>query len=716
MERGRALMEQGGAGIWSTVGVAFDLTGAIALASLAIWLWPRRAGFGHAGALVPAAVFVTAGWCLTVVSASASGAGGFLPMVAESARNLIWLAVVYRLFASDGRHASVAPIRPVIVALAFVEVLHLGVGYSLSRAALNNDVMRLMFDFNVMFRLLVTVGGLVLVHNLYAGAPREARPALRWPATGLAVLWAFDLNLYTVAYLGGHWPVEIAAFRGLATLVMTGCFALAAAKNRDFLRLRPSRAVTFQTFSLLVIGFYLVAMVAVAQWLSYADGNFARLIELVFLTLASAVALVVLPSRRVRGWLKVMLAKHFFQHRYDYREEWLRFTRTIGSRGPDALPLGERVVQSVADVFESPAGLLLTPGEQGDLTLAARWNWPEVEVPAAAFPLQAQAFFERTGYIADLDDTRAGMALPDADVDLPAWLTDDARAWALIPLIHYERLVGMAVLARPQMVRKFDWEDFDLLRVIGQQVASYLAENASQQALAESSRFEDFHRRIAFVMHDIKNLASQFSLLARNAELHADKPEFRADMLVTLRNSSEKLNALIARLSRYGNGAVDKLEQVPAGDVAASVMERFRANPQVVLAQTQDVTVTGNRHSLEQVLVHLVQNGIDASSPESPVFLSLTVEGLTARFEVLDSGCGMSADFVRNRLFKPFVSTKSGGFGIGAFEARELVRAMRGRLEVESREGLGSRFLVYVPIAAATDIFQNITSQDQKVA
>lgn len=709
-------MGQGAAGIWSTVGVAFDLTGAIALASFAIWLWPRRGRFGNAGPLIPGALFVTAGWCLTVASASAVGAGFFLPSVAESARNLIWLAVIYRLFASDGRHASVAPIRPVIVALAFVEVLHLGVDYMLSRVALDGELVGIAFDFNVMFRLLVTVGGLVLVHNLYAGAPREVRPALRWPAVGLAVLWAFDLNLYTIAYLAARWPAEIAAFRGMATLALTGCFALAAASNRDALRLRPSRAVTFQTFSLLVIGFYLVAMVAVAQWLSYAGGNFARLIELAFLTLASAVALVVLPSRRVRGWLKVMLAKHFFQHRYDYREEWLRFTRTIGSRGAEALPLGERAVQSVADVFESPAGLLLTPGEQGDLTLAARWNWPEIEVPAAAFPLHAQAYFERTGYIADLDDVRAGLALPEADIEIPGWLTGDTRVWALIPLVHYERLVGMVVLARPQLVRKFDWEDFDLLRVFGQQVASYLAENASQQALAESSRFEDFHRRIAFVMHDIKNLASQFSLLARNAELHADKPAFRADMLVTLRNSSDKLNALLARLSRYGNGAVDKLEQVRAGEVVASVMERFRANPQVVLAQTEDVEVMANRHSLEQVLVHLVQNAIDASKPESPVFLSLTVDGLTARFEVLDSGCGMSAEFVRNRLFKPFVSTKSGGFGIGAFEARELVRAMRGRLEVESREGLGSRFLVHVPISAASDIFQTISSQDQKVA
>lgn len=698
--------------LWSTVGATLHMAGAIGAASLGFWLWPRRGRFAKAGIPIVAALFLTATWAIAAAATDDLLAVSF----AESVRNLAWLAAVYALFASDGRHASLAPIRPVIYALVFVEVLHLGIDVGLSRLALDPRILQVVFDCTVMFRLLVAVGGLVLVHNLYGGAPREARGALRRPAAGLAVLWAFDLNLYTIAYLGSSWPLEIAALRGLATLALVACLAIGTARNRDELRLRPSRAVTFQTFSLLVIGFYLVAMVAVGQWLAYAGGNFARLIELAFLTLASAFALVVLPSRRVRGWLKVTMTKHFFQHRYDYREEWLRFTRTIGSGGEQALPLGERVVQSVADVTGSTAGLLLTPGDQGELTLAARWNWRDIEVPAVAYPLRALPPFENHAFIADLDEQRTGAMASGFEVEVPAWLLADQRAWALVPLVHYERLVGMVVLARPQMARKFDWEDFDLLRVIGQQLASYLAENSSQEALAESSRFEDFHRRIAFVMHDIKNLASQFSLLARNAELHADKEEFRADMLVTLRNSSDKLNALLARLSRYGNGAVDKLEPVAAGEVARSVIARFQGNPQVVLAETLDVMVTANRHSLEQVLVHLLQNALDASETDSPVFLSLVNDGLNARFEVLDSGCGMSAEFVRNRLFKPFVSTKSGGFGIGAFEARELVRAMRGRLEVESREGLGSRFVVRIPLAAATDFYQTLAAKDQKVA
>ncbi|TYC90991.1 XrtA/PEP-CTERM system histidine kinase PrsK [Novosphingobium sp. BW1] len=704
--------------IWTTMTIALDLTGAIATAAVGLSLWPRRHRLAGAGGAALFALFLTSLWSLSVAAVAVGTVPPFLASLCETARNMGWLYVVFRLFSGDGRDTSLAPIRPVVMALCFVEVLHLGIDYVVMTLPLPLELRGLAFEFNVLFRLLVTVGGLVLVHNLYAGCSHDARPALRWPTIGLAVLWAFDLNLYTISYLAGAWPREVAALRAVATVILAMFIGLSVAANRDELKIRPSRAVTFQTFSLLVIGAYLVGMVAVAQWLSYAGGNFARLLELAFLTLASAIALVVLPSRKLRSWLKVTLAKHFFQHRYDYREEWLRFTRTIGSGGENAAPLGERVVKSVADLFESPSGLLLAPGEQGEMTLAARWNWPEIEVPGVAMSLQSQSYLERTGYIVDLDEMRGRSAAPEVHraFEIPEWLRTDARSWAIIPLVHFERLVGLVVLARPQFARTFDWEDLDLLRVISQQVASYLAENASQTALAEANRFDEFHRRIAFVMHDIKNLASQFSLLARNAELHADKPAFRADMLVTLRNSSEKLNALIARLGRYGTGAVEKLENIRTRDILASVGTSFQNSAQFVAVDSPDLEITANRHSLEQVLVHLVQNGIDASTPHSPVFLSVVADGLHARFEVLDSGCGMSAEFVRNGLFKPFVSTKSGGFGIGAYEARELVRAMRGRLDVESREGLGSRFVVRIPLSEATNLYQNLTKHDQKVA
>ena len=217
-------------------------------------------------------------------------------------------------------------------------------------------------------------------------------------------------------------------------------------------------------------------------------------------------------------------------------------------------------------------------------------------------------------------------------------------------------------------------------------------------------------------MHDIKNLASQFGLLARNAELHADNPEFRADMLVTLRSSADKLNVLMARLSRYGAGSGEALCAFDIGEVIRNVVKHFDGNPQVGISECRGGVAVGNREALEQALIHLVQNAVDASPPRSPVFIGQSSDGMHALIEIVDSGHGMSPDFIRSRLFKPFVSSKQGGFGIGAFESRELIRAMHGRLDVESREGLGTRFVARLPLSSTVELISTYEKNSQKVA
>jgi putative PEP-CTERM system histidine kinase len=482
---------------------------------------------------------------------------------------------------------------------------------------------------------------------------------------------------------------------------MAALLALGMMHGGGELRLRPSRSFAFQSFSLLVIGVYLVAMVAISQWLAYTGGDFGSLVQLAFLVVASAAALVFLPSKRLRSWLRVMLTKHLFQHRYDYRAEWLRFTQTIGRAGSEALDLHERVIEAVADVTDSPAGLLLTQAEDGALAFDANWRWPQAAVPGDALPREAAAFIEAEQYILDLDDVRSGRDGKVARDAIPRWLLEMRDAWALVPLLHYDRLIGVVVLARPPVARTLDWEDFDLLRVIGRQLASYLAEQAGQEALGEAQRFDEFNRRIAFVMHDIKNLASQLSLLARNAEKHADNPAFRADMLVTLRNSADKLNALLARLGRYGGGGAEQSDTVDLATVSAAIAARYHGQHPVVVAQGESCLVRAQREGLEQALVHLVQNAVEASPEGQPVFLNAVADQLHGMIEVLDSGEGMTPEFVRTRLFKPFHSSRAGGFGIGAFEARELIRTMGGRLEVESRPGLGTRFTIHLPLSIA---------------
>lgn len=691
-------------------------SGAFACLLVAGALQARPERFGTARKALVLALGVTALWALI---GALAGAASIWANMADSLRDLGWLFAVYRLFAIDGRHASLRPVRPLLAALGFVELLQLAIMLLQVSNPLGGLLAGLAFQTVTLFRILVATGGLMLVHNLYGGTGPDTRLVLRWPALAFALLWGFDLNLYTVAYLRGEEVVGLIAVRCLAALVLALLLAFGLRRGSEALRFSPSRTVVFQSASLMIVGAYLVFMVAIARWLAWAGQELTAELQLAFAGATAVVLAVLAVSRGLRAWLRVTLSKHLFRHRYDYREEWLRFTRTMGRQGPDGASLHERAIRALADMTGSPAGLLLTVTEHGELALASRWQWPTAEVPGLAMPHAAVCAFEAHragGFIVDLDELRGTSALPRQDrspqqIAVPDWLLAEPRAWALVPLHRFERLVGLVVLARPPLARRLDWEDFDLLRVAGQQLASYLAEHAGQEALVEAARFDDFNRRIAFVMHDIKNLASQLSLLARNAEAHAGNPAFQADMLVTLRNASDRLNALIARLSRYGTAVVERLTPVALDQVVMRVVGQFRNNHQVGVIAASPCMVVGREDMLEQALVHLIQNGIDASPADSPVFLQMGCEQSHGVIEVIDSGSGMSAEFVRTGLFKPFVSTKPGGFGIGAYEARELVRAIGGTLTVESREGLGSRFSIRVPLAEAAELRDNFAAK-----
>jgi putative PEP-CTERM system histidine kinase len=663
---------------------------ALLYGALALWQLGRWNEDGGNRRLV-GAFAVTSAWAIFVAlqGPHSLGAG-----IAEAARNFAFLGFMYALVGRAADERGQRGVKLVYTVVAAVIGLQLTLGGVMPQFARHAALYEALASTVQIIGLTIAAGSLVLVHNLYGQAAHESRWGIRLPMIALAGMWAYDLHLYTVAWLTRAPVDDLYAMRGAILSMLVPLFALASRRSAGW-RMQLSRAATFQSLSLIAILGYLILMMTASRALEVVGGNWVRIGQVGFVFAITVAAVILLPSGRMRAWSRVIVAKHFFEHRYDYRAEWLRFTRTVGG---DA-PLGERIIKAIADIAESPSGLLLVP-EGGRLSVAARWNWREDLPEATADDAALVGFLEKSAHVLDFTSLRSGrLRTADAEVRVPAPLVSLEALWAGVPLIHGDRLVGLVLLEHPLVRRPLDWEDFDLFRTVGIQAASYLAEARTQDALADARRFDEFNRRFAFIIHDIKNLVSQLSLVIRNAERHADKPEFREDMIATLHSSVKKMNDLLARLHR-GNNDVEPepVRAIPLGQAVATVAEIKRRVHPVEVEGDPNVPAVADPVRLEQALGHLVQNAIDASPGGAAVRICCGMRGTEAAIEIVDRGEGMSADFIRTRLFQPFASTKESGFGVGAFEARSLVAAMGGRIEVDSRVGEGSRFTILLPL------------------
>ena len=671
-------------------------------AALAIWLFQNYGMDNRQRNWLIFALVITAIWGMTIFM---FGPAGLPAKLAETARNFVWLSFLYALQRSvetvEQPRTITLTYGALMLVLALQPFFDFAVQYAYAYSGYGGDAWTVEQPAQLL-RMIFAVGAVVLVHNLYTGAAPDARWGVRLPMAALAAMWMYDLNLYTIAYLSETRALELMAARGPGMALLAPVFVLAAKRNSNW-RLKLSRSVTFRSVSLVAIGGYLLGMVLLTSALQLVGGTYARLAQITLIFSMSIAALMFLPSGKFRAWLNVIIAKNFFQHRYDYRSEWMRFADTIGFPTLDAAPFHERVIKSLADIFESPSGLLMIRDEEDRLVVQARWNWPTSNVPIFAGNSQTIPFFENSGHILLMDAVRDGRDERCDPRAVPQWLYDEGRAWAVVPLVHFGRLTGVAVLARPPIRRDLDWEDLDMMRVVGRQLASYLAEATSQQALAENRQFEQFNRRFAFVMHDIKNLVSQLSILSRNAEKHAANPEFQADMVETLKNSVDKMNDLLKRLSQHSQTRAAHIVPLDIEKTIATVMYSKRLIYPVETDIAPGIFAHADAARIETILNHLVQNAIEATTDGSPVRISATRQGKDIAIRVADNGCGMTEAFIANQLFKPFESTKEGGFGIGAYEARAMAQSIGGNLRVDSRVGKGTRMTVLLPAISLED-------------
>lgn len=632
-----------------------------------------------------------------------------IPQILEVARDFAWLAFLLHILnvRHDNHGTTSTGFRiarhAVYIFTAVTILLALYRYYGGSAQSFFGE-----FDYQLASHLLLAVIGLVLLEQILRNTPLELLRAIKYLCLGIGGIFAYDFYLYSDALLFQRIDPALWEARGFINASVVPVLGIALARNPQWSpHLFISRRVIFHTSALLGSGIYLLAMGIGGYYVRDYGGTWGVVAQTIFLFGAGLILLVLLFSGPLRARLRVFINKHFFHYKYDYREEWLRFIRTLSSSDQD-VPLPERVIRAIAQMMDCPSGALWVRRENGWYEPEAQWNMTlsiSISEPAGS---SLARFLEIQKWVINLDEYQRdpGLYRSLGDLEMPEWLNAIPNAWLISPLILHENLMGFVVLARSAAShRHFNWEDCDLLKTSGSQAASYLSQHAISQALAEARQFEAFNRLSTYVVHDLKNLISQLSLVVSNAARHKNNPLFMDNVISTVGNSVEKMNRLLARMKSEATVAATPMRAVDLEKLLEEVVrdaQAARPAPVFECKTRGGVTVAADHDQLASVMGHVVRNAQDATPEDGHVVVRMQKVNGHAVVEVEDTGCGMDEAFIRARLFRPFQTTKgTSGMGIGVYEARELVRSLGGDIDVQSKPGEGTIFRIHLPYQTA---------------
>ncbi|MBL8286363.1 MAG: PEP-CTERM system histidine kinase PrsK [Rubrivivax sp.] len=673
------------------------LSAAVHLIFLAFLGWTGRMPRGTplSSGLFAGALLATALWAAAQALGHHGGDATVLALAAllDPVRYALWLAFLYTLVRAmregGSRHAPSALRWIIATALLAAAVLQ---GLRIVLGVIDQAPSRLV----LLVLLALPVLGLLLLEQLFRNLGEDARWFAKPVCIGLAVVFAFDIYMMSQGFLFGRIDDETLGARGAVHMLAVPFLLVAARRRADWLvRLQVSRTAVFHSATLVLAGLYLLFVSSLGYYVRFFGGTWGQGLQLALLFAAAAVLAAFTVSGSLRSWLRVFVGKHFFSYRFDYREQWLRFTAMLGTRGSPH-EIGHLIVRGLADMVECPAGSLWTRADRdGPLQQTARWNAAPI---AGREPADSpfSAYLRRTGWVIDLDQLRTAPRVYEGLV-LPTWLLAAGDAWLVVPLLAGDDLLGFVLLAHPRTRVDVNWEVLDLLKTASRQAAGHLAQMQATEALLEARKFEAFNRMSAFVVHDLKNIVTQLSLMLKNAERLRDNREFQQDMLLTVESSLGKMRRLMLQL-REGAPAAG----ASAGVALTPLVQRLQAaargrGRELEVQCLERVATRGHAERLERVLGHLVHNALDATGTGGRVWIGVQRDRGQVHIEVGDTGAGMTEEFVQTRLFKPFASTKESGMGVGAYESAQYVRELGGTIEAASQPGQGTVVTVQLP-------------------
>lgn len=455
-----------------------------------------------------------------------------------------------------------------------------------------------------------------------------------------------------------------------------------------------SRYILYRSFAALIVGGYMISLGLIGAEVKYFGITFGGGI-IVFVAFAAGILMALLfLSEQFRREIKVFIGKNFFAQKHDYRVVWLSFTdRLAGCQTLEEVE--DSILATFMDVFGlRGAALYLYSKGRGAYVLSSR-RFMSSAADEARFSSGLVSYFLEKDRVFNPDD---GEYTP---TDEEASFFRGAGACLAAPLAAGSELPGFIVLGKQLVPEKLTYEDFDVMKRLAKQSSVALKIFRLSEELAQAREVAAVAKMSSFVIHDLKNLTSSLSLMLENSKDHISNPEFQKDMVLTVRNTLTKMLDLIRRLKKAPDKNALKPEPADLYDLVKSTADEISKSGggrTAIVCGGTHVSARVDTEEIKKVIINLLLNSIEAAGADGRISLETGKLDGHAFIRAKDNGCGMSRDFIQNGLFRPFVTTKKKGLGIGLYQCKQIIEAHGGKIEVESERDRGTTFTIYLPV------------------
>lgn len=555
-------------------------------------------------------------------------------------------------------------------------------------------------SWRFLLQTMIALQVLVLLEVIYRQAGGN-RWALKPLVLFLAVTSVFEFVTFANALMVDQIQLNYIAARGYIYSALLPFLVLAIRRVKNWgVDIYISRDVVMHSTLLMVAGGYLFVMALLGYAVKYFGGQWGGTIQVVLIALSLALLVTLFLSLSFRTKIKVFITKHFFANQFDYRHEWLKLTHCLDAKVTDENAYST-ALRGMMQAIDYQTGCFIQ-AINGELKVLADIDKPSLTDDEHSVLMTFCAFFKLKNWIIDIQELRTKPYIYE-QLKVNHALLNSVSFQLVMPIYKDEQFWGMVLMqGSDNTSKKLNWELRDYLTAVNAQISNFLFHHQAAQELAENAQFAAFTRMSAFIVHDLKNVAAQIDLILCNAQQHKDNPEFIDDTFETLHHTKARMDKMLRQLTEKNamHQGADSL--VNLSECIIQVVEQRCASylPKPNVSVGTETPVVLDKDKLSNVIYHLVSNAQQATDDDGKVEIKieLSIDEKYMLVNIVDTGCGMSENFIRTRLFKPFDTTKgNAGMGIGAFDAKAYLEKIGGQLLVQSKEQQGTTFILQVP-------------------